>query len=405
MHNQNFYHLAAIQSVSLGLPAFITGKFLAHSLGTGVAICSIFIGNVVLWLVGLAVISMVYRERTNAIQNINGYIGRGGGLLFALILTSSFLGWYTLQISSAIIGLEGIFTHSILWQDAAGIRIGAGLGILSAMLAIGDIEFLKRSTAIIFPWIVLYSLYLIWTSEVSITWQWGISFMGIASSIFVLLPGVINLPTFFRHSKSRADSYLGLSIMTGAITFFECTSIWAPFSPQGEFLSQYPISNIFVFVTVMFLVVTLTCSNLLNIYFASACYETFIPRFRGPKGHAIMGLLGTSMFVFVQTSPPLEFIKNLFTDYIVLIVIVLVIAMLLRIVIQHRPRAFEKRVNMASWLVGCAVTTFVEVHHPDQTIQALLHGMGATILFFLLVFFIEETFWAIKKVRQTAGDS
>jgi hypothetical protein len=87
VHNQNFYQLAAIQSVSLGLPAFITGKFLAHSLGTGVAICSIFVGNIILWLVGLTVISTIYQERTNAIQNINGYIGKVGGLLFALILT------------------------------------------------------------------------------------------------------------------------------------------------------------------------------------------------------------------------------------------------------------------------------------------------------------------------------
>jgi hypothetical protein len=161
----------------------------------------------------------------------------------------------------------------------------------------------------------------------------------------------------------------------------------------------------YIFLNTVFLMITSISCNLLNIYFASACYETFIPRFRGAKGHAIMGLLGTSMFVFVQTSPPLEFIKDLFTDYIVLIVIVLVIAMLLRMVIQHRPRAFEKKVNVASWLVGCVVTTVMEIHHPDQTIQALLHGMGATILFFLLVFFIEETFWAIKKVRQTAKDS
>jgi cytosine permease len=396
---QNFYHLSSIQTVSLGIPVIIIGKQLSELHGVGTAICSILIGNLILWIIGLAITSMAYQDQTNAIENIKGYIGRFGSFLFALILILAFLDWYVVQINYTAKGIYTLFG----WNNASIIRIGATLGILSALLAIGGIRLLKWMTAIGFPFVLIYNIYIVITSDYSIfpKWEWGISFSAMIATILVLLPGIINLPTFFRHSRSKADSFLALTFMVIFYTFFECATIWMNFSTGSTFILATPTAMLgYVIPTALFLVLTSTCSNLLNIYLASACYETFIPKFAGTKGHAIMGLMGTAAYTFIQISSPVQFLENLLNCFIGVIGIVLFIGVLARIIIRHRLRTFERTINIIAWLIGCIVATMLIIQNPDQVVRPLLLSMGASTLFFLFVFFIEETYWSLQKIRS-----
>lgn len=401
---QNFYHLACIQSVSIGPAAVIIGKQLLEQHGAGAAICSILVGNLILWVIGLSIISMVYHAQTNAIENIRGYLGSYGGLLFAIILMLAFLSWYAIEIKSTVKEVSTLF-HPDSSRNASGIiRIGATLGILTSLLAIGGIRLLKWVTSIGFPIMILYSIYAILTSNYSIkTLELDLSFQAIISTVLLLLPGVINLPTFFRHSRSKPNSFLALTIMTVSITFFECVSIWMSFSGNGDFIITNPVStnmSAFIIFTAFFLVLTSICSNLLNIYLASACYETFIPRLTGTKGHAIIGLMGTAVYTFIQISSPVQFLANLFNCYIGVMGIVLLIGILSQLIIKHRPRKFERTINMAAWLIGCLVATALMTNNPDQVVHTLLLSMAASTLFFICVFFIEETNWAIRKLKS-----
>lgn len=400
--DQTYFQLASIQSVSLGIPVIIIGKQLSALYGPGIAICSIFVGNLILWLVGLAIISMVYQQHTNAIENIKGYIGKYGGGLFALMLSFAFLNWYAIQINNAALSLNSLFQYSFPWREDLVIRIGAAMGILAALLAIGGIRLLKWVTVAALPMLLVYNVYaLLFSQNAPQKWSWGLSLPGIIATVLLLLPGVINLPTFFRHSRSRADSFLALTLMLIFITFFEAASIWMNFSPSLEYSSKSaPNFILFVIPTALFIIITSVCSNLLNIYLASACYETFIPKFEGIKGHAIIGLMGTAVYTFVQISSPIIFIANLLNDYIGVLGIVLIIAVLARIIIRHRPREFEKAINAASWLLGCVVATYLEVQGTTEEFQILLYSIGTSVLFFLCVFFIEETIWSIKKVKN-----
>ena len=92
--HQNFFQLASIQSASLGYSVIIVGKQLATEYGPGTAICSIVVGNMLLWLVAIAIIFMVDRVHANAIENIKSYIGKYGGLLAAAVLLCAFMNWY-----------------------------------------------------------------------------------------------------------------------------------------------------------------------------------------------------------------------------------------------------------------------------------------------------------------------
>jgi hypothetical protein len=135
----------------------------------------------------------------------------------------------------------------------------------------------------------------------------------------------------------------------------------------------------------------------LNIYLASASWEAIVPRFGGAKGFAIIGLLGTLTYTFVQISVPVQYVQDLTNSYISTLGVVLLMAYLTRIIVRHRPRAFEQAINMATWLFGCLIATIYEIQHFLQGVQALIVGVNASILFFLLVIFIEETVWASRK--------
>ena len=401
--SQNFYHLASIQIVGQSIPSVMVGKLLFEQYGAGTTVNSIIIGNLILWLIGLAIISMVYQAHTNAIENISGYLGKYGGLTFALSLIIAFLIWYVNQINISIISLKSILQFRNYWKDGFDIRIGAVLGLLSAVLSIGGIRLLKWLTVIAFPFLFCYYAYAVIVSQESPVFEgsWGLSLPAVVSVVLLNLPGTINLPTFFRHSKSKANSFLALTIMTVFTILFECATIWMDFSGAIEFSdvnTPTPLVTMLILPFVSFLIITSVCSNLINIYLASACYESFIPKFSGTKGHAIMGLIGTAAYTFIQISSPINFLINLLNAYIGIMGIILLIAVMARLIIKHRPRKYEKVINCASWLFGCVVSTYLEVKQPDAAIHSLFFGMSASVLFFLVVFFIEETYWSIQKI-------
>ncbi len=404
-HDQKYYHLACIQSASIGLPGILIGSHLANQYDPGIAICSIIVGNLILWLIGLGIISMAYQDRINAVENIKNYIGKTGGILIALVLLFAFLAWYALQINHTIDTLGKLIHSNDQTSKNISIRIGAGFGFLTALLAIGGIKLLKRITLICLPLFIIYHFYSIFSSDYSLaSWTWSLSFPAIMITVLLLLPGIINLPTFFRHAHSRADSYLGLIFMTIFNTFLECSAIWIDFGQKLPAKDHLHYVTLYI-TPILIIILLLTCNNLMNIYFASACYETFIPHFSGTKGHAIMGLLGTAVYTFVQISPPIEFMVDLLNCYISNIGLVLLISFLIRVFIRHRPRRKEKLITLSSWIVGSMFGTLLKIQNPLDEIHFILAGGIASTLFFLFVIFIEEAVWSCNKIISSKESS
>lgn len=400
IHNQNFLHLGCIQSAAIGLPGIIFGGMLGTQYGTGVALLSICVGNLILWLIGLSIISMVYNNRINAIENIKNYLGRTGTLIAALFLVLIFLNWFALQINSTVFLLDKALHFETWTRNDMTIRLGAAFGFIISLLAVGGIHLLKWIAVASAPILFVGQIYISVNSEYQLPFSGlGLSFSAVTAAILVFLPGLINLPTFFRHSRSKADSYLGLIFMILYYTFFECTGIWINLS---DLFNNSGTGNLLHYANLLiiscFIIILLLCSNLLNIYLASACYETFIPRFSGTRGHAIMGLLGTATYTFVQISFPIQFLIDLLNAYLTSLGVVLLIAFLIRVVVKHRPRKMEKGINSSAWLIGCLVATVLKIQSPNDEIQFLFVGTAASSLFFLITIYIEETTWSAKKI-------
>lgn len=388
-HNQNYLHLASIQSVSLGLGVIAIGKLLAEQYGTGISICSILVGNLILWLIAITIISMAFEHRSNSIQNVSNYLGKYGALFMWGTLIIAFLNWFVFQINTTLPSIETYFT---ITNPNTLLRLGAGLGFLTALISCGGITLIKKVTVTSLPIILGYYIYAISQTDYSFSAidHWGLSLPAIITTVSVLLPGVVNLPTFFRHAQSKVNCYLALTIMTILISFFEISTIWMKFTYTGNYILSI--------LTLCFIVFTLICTNLLNIYFASACWEGFIPQFEGAKGYAITGLLGTVAYTFIQISSPLIFLGNLTNSFIASLGIVLLIAFLMQLIIKHRPRPLEKLINSFCWLIGCIVSTILTIQDATDSVTPLLAGITASAAAFVCILFVEENVWAIRKV-------
>ncbi len=384
--NQNYLQLASIQSAGSGLSVIVVGQQLAEQYGIGTAICSILLGNLILWLIGISVISMVERSQANAIDNFKNYVGNYGGIFAALVLIAAILNWFAFQINFSIAEIQCLFKFD---HEGIGIRIGAALGVLTALLSVGGIRLLKWLSVFSLPLLFCYHLYSVMSSHVSFSVKgtWGLSFQAVIITVLMLLPGVINFPTFFRHARSKAHSYLAISLIYLLVSFFEISTIWMRFSAPGALIT-------------IFVVLLLTICNLLNIYLASACWKVFVPQYGGGKEYAIIGLLGTLTYTFIQISTPVQFLMDLVNAYLASLVVVLLMAYLIRIIVRHRPRPFEKAISFATWIFGCLVATLYESRHFLQGMDALLAGVNASLLFFLVVIFLEETIWAVRKKTE-----
>ncbi|MES2121300.1 MAG: hypothetical protein V4492_00810 [Chlamydiota bacterium] len=397
--NQNFFQLASIQSASLGLSVIIIGKQLATQYGPGTAICSIAIGNLILWLIGISIISMPEGARASAIDNMKTYFGKTGGWIAALIFMASILNWFAYQINFSLSSINTLSTLNFHLTKTLGVRIGAALGLIAALLSIGGIRLIRQITMIGLPLLLAYHFYALSISTISSTTiTWGISLPAVLTAILILLPGVINYPTFFRHSRSKAHSFLALTLLTILISFFQISTIWIDCAPvQG--LNFYTLS------LPLFIIFTLTTCNLLNIYLVSACWETIAPKFGGAKGYAIIGLFGTLTYTFVQITTPVQLFQNLTNAYIANFGIVLLLTYLMRLLVRNKISPSIKNINLAAWAFGSLTATFYEIQHFLSGLPSLIAGVNACILFFLCVLFFEETASAIRsKFKRVTFD-
>ena len=391
-HHQNYWQLASIQSAAMGLPVILSGGELSSKFGAGSAIISIIIGNLILWMIGFTIISMAAPSRDNAIENVQRFLGKIGGVFAAIFLIVAFLSWYILQISSAVTTV-----HMVGGFEGSALRLGATLGFLTALLSIGGIRFIKHFCVVAFPLLLLFAGYLASVSDYTFQMNasWSLSFLGIIAVTAVTLPGIVNLPTFFRHSRSKADSYLGLSLMILFTMGFQIFSIVVGYSDPSSIHANGSFNQ---WMLIAFTLLALISVNLVNIYFASAGWEMIVPQRRSTKEYVIVGLMGTMAFTFLQISKPMEFLEEMADNFIASLGIVLLLAFLVKIIVKHRVRPNEKAVNVACWLFGGTVATIMQALDLGEPSRMLVIAIGASSILFLSIIFIEETTWAIRKL-------
>lgn len=391
-HSQNYWQLASIQAASIGLPVLVSGGRLAEHLSMGAAISSIIIGNLLLWAIGLVMISLAITDRSNAIEMVKKYLGKTGALLSSIFLVIAFLSWYVLQIKSSIVAINQLVP---LEEDA--LRWGAVLGLFVALLSIGGIYFIKKLSVISLPFLFLTMIYLCWRSVgyFRIDFSWEFSFTGTIAVLSLNFGGMVNLPTFFRHSRSRIDSYFGLSLTIFLYILFQLISVMVDF-PQLSHIHSESLFHLFVWL--LFILVALCVVNLVNIYFASAGWEMIFPHRKSSREYVVVGLLGTTAYTFLQLSQPMQYLENMASNFIASLGLVLVLAFVMRLVLKNRPNGAGQYVNIGCWIFGGILGTAVYSHGEFAGAHGMILSMTASLIAYLCVIFVEETVWAVRKL-------
>lgn len=403
--HQNFWHLTSIQGMSFALPGLILPGILAKQFGNGTALCSLLIGNLITWFISVSIVSMSSKLKNNAIENVKSFLGEKIGLLVSLILLIALLIWYALQITSFTSVVEKLHLLDI---KNVNLFLGSIVGIIIAILAIGGIRFIRLCATFIFPILFIFVIFILvkYLPEVSFADSWGISPAAVALSIAIELPGTINLPTFFRHSNSKAGSILALVLINLYLDLYGLAGICLgsiEFDKLVQFLNDSKINVIVLFIIAFF---SLVGTNLTNIYFASAGWEAFMRRIDNWKKYLILGILGTIIFSLFHefslnlTDSPLVILANLVNGFLSCLTIILLVAYLMAIIVQHRNRRYEKLFNNLIWAIGCIIFSVVYLVLQSSWSEALLNGIGLIIFSYVIVLFVEEARWAITQIAN-----
>ncbi|MFZ4772467.1 MAG: hypothetical protein ACOYK9_00545 [Chlamydiia bacterium] len=403
--NQNFWQLACIQAASPGLAWILLGKSFAQKYGYDATITSILFANLILWFIAFSIVSMTAQNRNNAIENAEEYTGIFGGKLAALISMAIFPIWSIMQMEAAaeiftnFYGAEFNSTITVIGLTAAI--------VISFIIYNRGIRIIRQLTTAFLPILILYSLYSLlsigefnWISRGTL-FSFPCTFAYVSASF----PGMVNLPTFFRHSRSLYDSYLALTIMTLLVIFFQISSLWIAPDFLADYLSKTgsePFSFVVILFYSAFMGMLLICNNLVNIYFSYPSWMLIIPSIKKNTMLLIVGLCVAIFYGLIRTFPDLSlFFKTyqiIADNFIANLGIVLLIIFGFRLVVRHRPQPLEKVISTTSWIIGCIATILATIQ--VTCLPPALIGMGATIGFFGLVMFIEEPFWSWKKLRH-----
>jgi hypothetical protein len=409
--NQNFWQLASIQSAALGVQGMLIGKHLANQYGEGVAITSLCIGNLILWIIALSMFSMTYHgqgKAKHAIENVLTYFGKPLSIVAALVLMVAFISWFPVQINAQMDYADKILIHYSNWGKTAKLISM----IISAFLIIGlstfGIRVIKWICTLALPLLIIYVIYAFCNRDVHLhSIEWGVSHKGIIPVVIIVFPGIINLPTFLRHARSRQDGILALTLMTIFVIGFQAATIWFHFTsdPSSIFAPYLPEIGwtINLLSLLGFIFLATLCVNIVNIYFASAALEFVIPNFTDARGYVLIGLIGALALSVFKSETIVNGLETITNNFIGSLGVVLVVGYLSRIIIVHRFRRLEKEINILCWIIGCTASLYAFFMKKDIT-TTFISGIFTSALSFIIIIFIEETVWSIRRIFYKKPD-
>ena len=278
--------------------------------------------------------------------------------------------------------------------------LGVILGVLIAVMSYGGIVLIRKVCVAAFIFVLcLFSIsFFLFKSDFAFD-GFHFSLLGTASVVLVSLSGLINLPTFFRHSRSKADSVFALTLITVFISLFQFLGIssgfFATFNGVGNF---FECGTSCVLFAVSYVLVTAVCVNLGNVYFASAVLEFFFPNARKSIGYILIGLCGSLFYALFGSSDLFVFTENIVEGFIVNLSVVLLMAFICKIVMHYKPRLVEKWADNICWFLGCIASFYVANHSTSGYYESISAGVVTSILCFVVFLFIGKTVEAIKNL-------
>lgn len=399
----SFWELGFMLSAGQGIISMGVGVDIAQKFGLGTAMTSILIGNFILFFIGLGIISMT-GQRSHTIQNIKENFKPYFTFILAVIIVALFLLWYALHTKQPTFLITNFLTSKLNIQDVDStfvIRVGSILGLTCALACMWGITLIKWVNIITFPIQILFFVLAFLTIKSTGGFfenTWGFSFIGTLQVMLTWLPGTVNMSTFSRHSRSRAHSILSLFFIFTFHSLFQC--MFLMLENRGVITQIFNSSSMGLvqIIAFIFVIVSFFAVNFLNIYWASIGWETFFKKEQGAKGYAVIGLLGTVIYIFFESSQLVLILEKISTALVANLGMVLISSALVKLLIQHRVRPIDRIDNAICWVVGSAAALYAYFTHHNG-ITAAIYGINTTLLMCGLIIFLEEFYWSAKKIK------
>jgi cytosine permease len=328
---QNSYQLSAIQLAggNWGMPVMGVAVNLYLSVGFGLTVSSILIGNLFILVAYYFFVKMSSSTRINAVQNVERHLGKVSGRFFAFVILITMIGWLAVGLQRLAEGLDG------LSFSLPGVNINIIVGCVASIVLLFGIKGLRVLMSIIAP-VILVGLLLCFVlvgAKSGYTINAPLiprtfTLSGLIPIIIVLLDSVIEYPTFYRHSRSLRHSITSLMI----VFIGTCAAqILIIFIGQGDEISRTTLISAQMFdqpvlssLAIALLILSTLGASAWNIYAASVGWESLFPQFKDRTEYAVIGLSAIILLVALPVGSILNHIVDVGAIPIVAAVVVII---------------------------------------------------------------------------------
>lgn len=393
--NQSSWQLASIQVAGIiSLPSLASSILLLQKYNFFSALITIFVGNLILWIIRFGLIKISFNERKSTLDLSYDCFGKAGAHIIAIALLADTLAWFFIHTSVA----SDILVFLFNFENSSGInhfiQISIIIGVLSTLLCMEGMKSLRILASFSLP-ILLATFVLMLISSTSIQTSAkiasgsGISLSGLGLVLGSSLGFSVDLPTFFRHRKSWKES-------KNALTLFQVSSLLIAIG--GLFLAQIISINLETggfeigflnklqrYLLSIFILISVVYANVYNIYSSSVGWELVAPSaLVGRKEYMILGLTLTIFFISCFKIFSLHRFLDIADSSMINLCIVLFWFFLTLVVIPNSSNIREKFLYFFAWLISSSLNFFQVFYYGFISSHVLLTSFLIIIVFAII---------------------
>ncbi len=275
------------------LPVIMAGHALCQNFGVVSALVAVLIGNTILLFMALATARMSFESGLTTTDNAKAFFGTLGTRCFAMALITAKTCWIAIQL-----GLMALSLKTLLPETIPEYIVPIVLGALVIGISMQGIKLLSTLTTFSLPMLVVTMAYAVYSTSgtETVPRETSFTFEGISLAMATAISAVVDMPTYFRHAKTKLDGTIAAALFIGlSVPLIEGVGIYLCHKHPGitviDTLNQVdsPIWNIWV---TIFLVLAGWSTNNSNLYSASAGLGTLIPNVSEKIRTLLIGLIG-----------------------------------------------------------------------------------------------------------------
>lgn len=359
-NQQNWWQLTSIQLGGvICLPVILIGQTLYQTYGFTSSLIGIILGNLILLMLGFIMIKMSCERRKSTPANAADYFGKVGVASFALTMCLSLLGWYAIQLNMMSLSIFDLF-HIDPSKTYVVVLANLSMGFVTTLGALYGIKSLNILANISLPLLLItlgYAFFTVDYNPASTSLQ-TLSFSSTSIVIALAIALIIDLPTYYRHSKTTKDGLISLLlIFVFALPILEFIGVYLAAGSQGGHIldilkgSHGPLWNLWV---ALFLILAGWTTNNLNLYSGVVCLESLLKNTSDKTRTLLFGIAGSLLSCF-NFLAHLEFILDLMGIFVAGMGSVIMTRYLMEWSLKKPVQQRDHKWHVFAWILGVVV--------------------------------------------------